>query len=146
MLAGKRSGKPAGHRAPITGRFWAPTDSANDGVVGFLRLSDEVNISFLYFFLYSLTAAIRENVKQGSGQPNLNTDIVKGFTVALPPKDEQVDLVVAVKHSLERYAALSNEANHAIALLQERRSALISAAVTGQIDVRGFNTGGSEAA
>jgi type I restriction enzyme S subunit len=33
-----------------------------------------------------------------------------------------------------------------IALLQERRSALISAAVTGQIDVRGFPSGGSEAA
>ena len=116
-------------------------------MVGFLRLSDAVNISFLYFFLYSLTVAIREKVKQGSGQPNLNTDIVKGFTVALPPKDEQVDLVLAIEHSLERYAALSNDANRAISLLQERRSALISAAVTGQIDVRGFSAGGgSEAA
>jgi type I restriction enzyme S subunit len=34
--------------------------------------------------------------------------------------------------------ALTAEAHNAISLLQERRSALISAAVTGQIDVRGL--------
>jgi type I restriction enzyme S subunit len=34
-------------------------------------------------------------------------------------------------------AILTAEAQHAIDLLQERRTALISAAVTGQIDVRG---------
>jgi type I restriction enzyme S subunit len=37
-----------------------------------------------------------------------------------------------------RFDKLINEARNAIALLQERRSALISAAVTGQIDVRGL--------
>jgi type I restriction enzyme S subunit len=119
---------------------------ANDGVIGFLGLSEETDISFLYFFLYSLTTAIREKVKQGSGQPNLNTDIVKDFAVALPSKQEQVDIVEAIERLLVNYSALSSDANGAIALLQERRSALISAAVTGQIDVRGFTAGGSEAA
>jgi type I restriction enzyme S subunit len=34
--------------------------------------------------------------------------------------------------------SLETESQRAISLLQERRSALISAAVTGQIDVRGL--------
>ena len=38
----------------------------------------------------------------------------------------------------EQFDTLSTEAQRAIVLLQERRSALISAAVTGQIDVRGL--------
>ena len=38
--------------------------------------------------------------------------------------------------SLSSFETLSNEAQRAIDLLQERRTALISAAVTGQIDVR----------
>ncbi|MFN7812207.1 MAG: restriction endonuclease subunit S, partial [Planctomycetia bacterium] len=43
-------------------------------------------------------------------------------------------------------AKLIAQAEQAVILLQERRAALISAAVTGQIDVRGFSSGGSEAA
>jgi type I restriction enzyme S subunit len=39
---------------------------------------------------------------------------------------------------MEQIDALTTEAQHAIDLLQERRAALISAAVTGQIDVRGL--------
>ena len=37
-----------------------------------------------------------------------------------------------------KFDTLTAEAQRAIDLLQERRTALISAAVTGQIDVRGF--------
>lgn len=40
--------------------------------------------------------------------------------------------------AVERFDTLTAEALRAIALLQERRSALISAAVTGKIDVRGL--------
>jgi type I restriction enzyme S subunit len=62
------------------------------------------------------------------------------FQIALPipPLDEQL----AIAKSLERYSiqyhALARVAEQAIVLLQERRSALISAAVTGKIDVRGL--------
>jgi type I restriction enzyme S subunit len=52
---------------------------ANDGVVAFKRLNDHVHPQFLYHYLASITEAIREKVKQGSGQPNLNTDIVKAL-------------------------------------------------------------------
>lgn len=112
------------------------TACANDGVVGFLRLDSRVSSSFLYYFLTSTTEAIREEVKQGSGQPNLNTDIVKAMRFALPSVDEQIEIVEILESKLDEFAVLMQQAESTITLLQERRSALISAAVTGKIDVR----------
>ena len=45
---------------------------------------------------------------------------------------------IALKDQGQKFDPLINEARTAITLLQERRTALISAAVTGQIDVRGL--------
>jgi type I restriction enzyme S subunit len=75
---------------------------------------------------------------------NLPQSALKGFVCPLPPSDEQEAIVEYVSRRLAEFDLLSTEARGAIALLQERRSALISAAVTGQIDVRGL--AGSEAA
>ena len=109
---------------------------ANDGVVAFLRLASNVHAEFLYHYLASITDCIREKVKQGSGQPNLNTDIVKDLRFALPPFDQQKLIVARITKSAEQFGQLATEAQRTIDLLKERRTALISAAVTGQIDVR----------
>ncbi len=52
------------------------------------------------------------------------------------PLDEQAKIVELVGPEISRIDALTAEAQRAVDLLQERRTALISAAVTGQIDVR----------
>jgi type I restriction enzyme S subunit len=54
-----------------------------------------------------------------------------------PPVEEQREIVAYLQQELTRFDTLTTEAQRAIDLLQERRTALISAAVTGQIDVRG---------
>jgi type I restriction enzyme S subunit len=56
--------------------------------------------------------------------------------VIQPPVAEQHEIAAFVDQELERFAQLSAEAVQAVILLHERRSALIAAAVTGQIDVR----------
>lgn len=56
--------------------------------------------------------------------------------LALPPFAEQCSIVVFLEAEFARLDALTQEASRAIDLLRERRSALISAAVTGKIDVR----------
>jgi type I restriction enzyme S subunit len=58
--------------------------------------------------------------------------------VALPPIDEQVAIASRVTWVSNRLLDMLNASGDAVSLLQERRSALISAAVTGQIDVRGL--------
>ena len=56
--------------------------------------------------------------------------------IALPPREEQAVISVFLETETARLDALTAVATRGIALLKERRSALISAAVTGKIDVR----------
>jgi type I restriction enzyme S subunit len=56
--------------------------------------------------------------------------------VPVPPYSEQREIVAFLDRETAKFDALTAEAQRAIDLLQERRTALISAAVTGQIDVR----------
>jgi len=64
-------------------------------------------------------------------------DEFKTIKVAIPPPDEQRDVLALLDRETAKFDALTAEAESAINLLQERRMALISAAVTGKIDVRG---------
>jgi len=63
---------------------------------------------------------------------------VKTLTTPVPPIHEQVEIVQVLDTKLCQIDELSYEAIRAIDLLKERRTALISAAVTGKIDVRGI--------
>jgi len=108
--------------------------NANDGVVGFESL--RIDHEYAYFYLSTLTNNLRESIKQGSGQPNLNTDIVKSIAVPIPPENEMQFITSSIKKYIELYALIESSALEQVKLLQERRTALISAAVTGKIDVR----------
>lgn len=56
--------------------------------------------------------------------------------IPLPPVDKQRAIVAQSRADEARLIALAGKAGEQIDLLQERRTALISAAVTGKIDVR----------
>ena len=55
--------------------------------------------------------------------------------MAVPPLDEQQNILLKVDSLKSQYEKLILCAEAAIKLMQERRTALISAAVTGKIDV-----------
>ena len=63
-------------------------------------------------------------------------DEFKNITVALPPQDEAKAICANIAEMDEIFRNMTAVSEQAIDLLQERRTALISAAVTGQIDVR----------
>ncbi len=67
---------------------------------------------------------------------NLPQSAMRGFFCVVPPLDEQKAIVAFLTTELAKFDTLTAEAQRAIDLLQERRTALISAAVSGQIDVR----------
>ena len=94
---------------------------------------------FVHFWtLTSLYRAQVESVCTGtsSSMKNLGQDQFGSFAIAMPPKEEQALITSFLDREIARFDTLTAEAQRAIDLLQERRTALISAAVTGQIDVR----------
>lgn len=68
------------------------------------------------------------------------SETMASLFIPLPPVGEQGKILNFLNTETARLDALTTEATHAIALLKERRSALIAAAVTGKIDVRGLIT------
>ncbi len=60
----------------------------------------------------------------------------RALRVALPPLDEQDQILAAIDRETARIDGLIAKTNRSIELLKEKRSALITAAVTGKIDVR----------
>lgn len=72
----------------------------------------------------------------GVSVPHISEGQIAGFRVPLLTEESQVDLAREIERAIQDTDLLVADAKRAIALLQERRSALISAAVTGKIDVR----------
>ena len=84
-----------------------------------------------------LRAQIVQSISGAEGLANnLPQSSIKRFFVTLPPIEEQSAIATFLITETAKFDTLTAEANRAIELLQERRSALISAAVTGKIDVR----------
>jgi type I restriction enzyme S subunit len=74
---------------------------------------------------------------KGAGLPRLSIQNLTKVVGCFPPIGEQKVIAEFLGSELTKFDTLTTEAQRAIDLLQERRTALISAAVTGQIDVRG---------
>ncbi len=74
----------------------------------------------------------------------VSQELVRNLFVCQPPLKEQQDISKQLATMSGAFDSLESEATHAIDLLQERRTALISAAVTGKIDVRDMSRGGAE--
>ena len=70
--------------------------------------------------------------------PDLNHGAFLSTVIALPSLDEQEEICLEISRLSEKYNLLLEVANKQVKLLRERRTALISAAVTGKIDVRGW--------
>lgn len=96
---------------------------------------------------YFVLAALRSrNFQEGVAlnwsfgtQQNIGMGVLGDLPIALPPLSEQKEIAAFLTLEIPKLNALGSEAERAIALLKERRSALIAAAVGGQIDVRGLH-------
>lgn len=75
--------------------------------------------------------------KQSTNLASISSTNISEFPLLCPPKPERMEIVRRVQEEIVQADELLDESRKAIDLLKERRSALISAAVTGKIDVRG---------
>ena len=97
----------------------------------------DLNVQFLYYWLMAFRAEIVALFSEGGGQPNINQEVIASLWVPSPDPDEQATISAALDRETARIDALIGKAEHSITLLKERRAAFITAAVTGQIDLRG---------
>jgi len=95
------------------------------------------DVRFVNWHLTNLKAlGVFDDIVNATAQPALSLGTMNNVPMLVPPHDEQVAIVRFLDERLGELDALTAEAQRAVDLLQERRTALISAAVTGQIDVR----------
>lgn len=94
------------------------------------------------YLMWALNSSSTYNQAQqdciGSTSPHVNVDTIKNFNLAWPPESERVEISNFIHQISSSVESLVTLVTKKLKLLQERRTALISAAVTGKIDVRNW--------
>lgn len=72
----------------------------------------------------------------GTTRARMPLGVMASRKLVMPPVQEQTQIVAIANDAALKFDALGKEAKRGVELLKERRSALISAAVTGHIDIR----------
>lgn len=99
--------------------------------------NNRVNVDFLRSVFDMAYQHLRtESDWGGSTKGAITCDQIARLAIPLPNLDEQLQIVEFLNKESNKLDALTTEAIHSISLMKERRTALISAAVTGKIDVR----------
>ncbi|MGX5670213.1 restriction endonuclease subunit S [Kocuria rhizophila] len=101
------------------------------------------------FLVYGLEATparvyFDQTARQSTNLASTNSTVVKNFRLPMPPLEEQHRVVASLNHELTYMSDMVANAKKVAALARERRAALITAAVTGQIDVTARNKPAAE--
>jgi type I restriction enzyme S subunit len=90
------------------------------------------------FVRYVLELVPLASDSEKSAVPGINRNYVHTLGVAIPPKSEQVEIVAAIEQLESKHRSKVAMIGSATERLREYRTALVSAAVTGQIDVGSY--------
>lgn len=118
-------------------------DSMPDFAMGqdvcLIRLNDKILSEYIMYVLNSgIIKKQLDLAMVGSTFKRINVDNIRNFDISFPSIGEQQEIVEYLSKLLNKFDDLVYSAEKAIQLMQERRTALISAAVTGKIDVRSW--------
>lgn len=102
-----------------------------------IRVQQErYNSPYLAYILSSNSCQHYFDLSQYGLKEGLNLTNVAECPIAMPPREEQVAIVAHIEKKTSKIDELTESSYLTVSYLNERRSALISAAVTGKIDVR----------
>ncbi|MGH8557350.1 MAG: restriction endonuclease subunit S [Methylococcales bacterium] len=121
------------------------TENTGEAIGDFhvLRPTNDIDSRFSqYQILNREFIAIVDGSTFGAKMPRVNWEFLGNIVLTTPPLVEQQTIAAFLDRETAKIDALIAEQQRAITLLQERRAALISAAVTGKIDVRKWNNPG----
>ena len=74
-----------------------------------------------------------QRAKRSTNLASISSTNIKELPVPMPPMDEQLNIKRYVESTVKKIVAIYSEMQQSIELLKERRAALITAAVTGQV-------------
>jgi len=119
------------------GRYQGDVSALLNQRVCMFRNGSEMTANYLWYLLnahFYIEHVLL--IAFGGAQPNISdTDLLNCF-VPVPPPSEQTDIVRYLDSQLAGMRATTAKVNDAISKLKEYRVAIITAAVTGKIDVR----------
>lgn len=95
----------------------------------------EVLPEYLHLVLSDAMQDHLESLTDGSTLRTIGMGDIRALRVPLPPVDEQQEIVIFARDVTDKIDTLIAKAERFIELAQERRAALITAAVTGQIEI-----------
>ena len=106
------------------------------------RLRPHSKMDITNYFLFVLFNTVNQGrFLSGSGKAtiaHLPSEAFRQYRFAFPPINEQKEITAYLSAIYSQFDDLVSKASKQIQLLTERRTALISAAVTGKIDLRGW--------
>jgi len=103
----------------------------------YINCGNELDVNYLmYYFITNESRYYFDLEVTGTTIFNLSLNSIRQMKVCIPPLEEQRLIVECCVEKEKQYNYLIDSAEMAIRVMQERRTALISAAVTGKIDVR----------
>ena len=109
------------------------------------RENNAFSVSFAFYHFQPLFSYERGLIPEHM-QASFRMDDLYQYSIAMPPVSEQIEISDFINGEVIKIDYLVQIAEKAITLMQERRSALISAAVTGKIDLRGWTQPAEEVA
>jgi type I restriction enzyme, S subunit len=105
-----------------------------DSIVGFVPNKRVIETAYLYHLLNAMLPEL-ERISTVSTQENLNVDRISSLLVPCPSLEEQRTIITKLEAVVGTISPIEEKIQAQITLLGEYRQALISAAVTGKIDV-----------
>lgn len=103
----------------------------------YVNCGSVLHVNYLmYYFLTNESRYYFDLEVTGTTILNLSLNSIRQMKVCIPPLEEQQFIIEYCVEKQRQYNYLIDSAEMAIKVMQERRTALISAAVTGKIDVR----------
>ncbi len=116
-------------------------EDAEPGIINPRLIKAEINENCDPFYVRELLKSEMvfkqfELLSRGGTMGVINIGILSDILAAVPPLNEQGEIVAYINEQKSKFRNLIEQVNNAVLLLKERRAALISAAVTGKIDIR----------
>jgi type I restriction enzyme S subunit len=132
VMSGATTGAVARVETHVEFNIWSP--------LAVLRPHPEKSLTdYLFYVLKSKPFFYSVELSWSYGtQQNIGMGVISNIRMALPPLDEQKQICQYLEPLLQKIEGQKSKVDSVIGRLQEYRSALITNAVTGKIDIRGF--------